>query len=613
MTRIWRLTMSAVGKHKRLWEKFFLASCLLIVALASGRLEGAVPRRVMAFYYPWYGTADGPGGAGRVAHWGRIDAEKKDISESTHYPALGAYDSHDPNVIDQHCRWAKRAGIDTLIVSWWGHGSYCDRAMQTILDVCGRHGLTACIYYETVPSPQTAETAAQDILKVLRKYGEHPAYLKIMDRVVVFVYGRALQEIGLTGWFKALGIINSRKPAPVGLMAIGDQFSYGAARVFDGLHTYNTAGLLQGMTPDEVRKWAPGTYRAWVELADVAGRMGKISALTVIPGYDDTKIRKPGLAVKRFDGELYRAQWDAAIEADPHWVLITSFNEWHEGSEIEPSFEDKELYLDLTAHYTKIFKANPRAVRPSAPSYGGYPYSGPPAPPGGVSTAEKVALRRKYDGIRIAALSDVDSRAFWWLRDTLIRDVEILSWEQVAGGVDPARYQVLLYCGGEHYRRTVKRAGDVDDALAAYLKAGGSLAVLPALPWPFYYDQDGKAVSQAGRFGVTIRGGWERPQSDAKLTFIQKKRLLPHVPGEFAFPASGDLRWRAMFEDGQAKYTSLLQLRDGEEKYLGDAVAYAEPKEGGRIIYAWFGLLNGHYAEAVVHDVFDFLASRLGR
>jgi len=598
--------MSAVGKHKQVWEKSFLAGCLLVVAMTSGRLEGAEPHRVMAFYYPWYGTADGPGGAGRVAHWGRIDAEKKDISESTHYPALGAYDSHDPNVIDQHCRWAKRAGIDTLIVSWWGHGDYTDRAMQTILDVCGRHGLTACIYYETVPSPRTAETAAQDILKVVRRYGGHPAYLKIGSDAVVFVYGRALQEIGLTGWFKALRIINSQMVV-VGLKVIGDQLSYGAARVFDGLHTYNTAGSLQGMTPADVRKWAPGTYRSWVELADGAG---KISALTVIPGYDDTKIRRPGLAVKRFDGEMYRAQWDAAIEADPHWVLITSFNEWHEGSEIEPSFEDKELYLDITAHYTKIFKADPRGIYPSAPSYGPSLYSGVLAPPGSASAAEKIALRRKYDGIRIGALSDADSMAFRWLLDAGV-DVEILSWEQVAGGVDPGKHQVLLYCAGEHYRRTVKRTGDVDDVLAAYLKAGGSLAVLPALPWPFYYDQDGKAVSQAGRFGVTILGGWERPQSDAKLTFVQPKRLLPHLPGEFAFPASGDLRWRPMFESGQTKYVSLLQLRGAEGKYLGDAVAYVELEDGGRVLYAWFGLLNGPYAEAVVHDVFDFLASRV--
>jgi len=91
-----------------------------------------------------------------------------------------------------------------------------------------------------------------------------------------------------------------------------------------------------------------------VKLADQAD---KISALTVIPGYDDTKIRKPGLAVDRYDTELYRIQWEQAIKADPDWILITSFNEWHEGSEIEPSLEYQQQYLDLTAEYAKSFKA----------------------------------------------------------------------------------------------------------------------------------------------------------------------------------------------------------------------------------------------------------------
>ena len=39
----------------------------------------SVERRVMAFYYPWYGTAEGPGGAGKTVHWGRIDADNKRV------------------------------------------------------------------------------------------------------------------------------------------------------------------------------------------------------------------------------------------------------------------------------------------------------------------------------------------------------------------------------------------------------------------------------------------------------------------------------------------------------------------------------------------------------
>jgi len=594
--------MTAVAGDKRLWIVLVLVIVSAIIAPATARQSAKaseqseqVSRRVMTFYYPWYGTKDGPGGAGRTVHWGRIEPDKKDIAASTNYPKLGAYDSHDPKVIDQHCRWAKRAGVDTFIVSWWGHGSYCDRAMDAILEGCRRHGMRACIYYEAVPNPRTPKSAADDIVKVLEKYGGHPGHLKANGKPVVFVYGRALGQIGLTAWLKTIRIIN-REYKP-GVTAIGDQLSYGSARVFDGIHTYNTAGSLRGMAPADVRKWAPGTYRSWVQLADEAG---KVSTLTVIPGYDDTKIRKPGLAVGRFGGELYRAQWEAAIEADPHWVLITSFNEWHEGSEIEPSFEDKDRYLGLTAEYAKRFKAKPRVVHRQAAS-------------SSLSAGEKARLRGKFEGLRIGVLSDADSMAFWWLLDVGV-DVEILSWEEVAGGgLRPDKHRVLLYCAGERYRRTVKKSGDVDDALAGYLKAGGCLAVLPALPWPFYYDRDGKAVNQSGRFGVTLRAGWERPGPDAKLLFVQPKRRLPHVPGEFPFPASGDLRWRPIWAGDQTRYLSLLQLRDGDEKYLGDAAAYAELKGGGQMIYAWFALLDGPYAEALLYDLFDFLAGRLGR
>jgi hypothetical protein len=582
-------------------KRFTVGVVIGFVALAGARTNaesaasGALTqRRVMAFYYPWYGTPDGPGGAGRSVHWDRIDVEKKDIAASTHYPALGAYDSHDVKVIDQHCRWAKRAGIDTLIVSWWGHGSYCDRAMDKILDACGRRDLKACIYYETVPNPQTAESAADDIVRVLRKYGGHPAHLKVDGKPVVFVYGRAVQEMGLAGWLEAIEQINGQYAG--GATFIGDQFSYGAARVFDGVHTYNTAGSLGGMTPAEVRKWAPGTYESWVALAD---RAGKISTLTVIPGYDDTKIRKPGLAVKRYDGELYREQWAAAIKADPHWILITSFNEWHEGSEIEPSFEDKEIYLDATALHAKSFKRQPRLKRAQA---------GPSA----LSADEKARLRGKFEGSRIGVLPGADSKAFWWLREVGL-DTKILSWEDVADGVSPGEYVLFAYCGGERYRRTVKEVGDVDDALADYLKAGGALAVLPSLPWPFYYDQDGKVVNQGERFGVTIRGGWEQPQSGAKLAFVQPERRFAHVPERFDFPASGDLRWRPIWAGDQANYVSLLQLRDDADKSLGDAAAYAELKDGGKMIYAWFALLEGEYGEALLYDVFDYLAGRLGK
>ncbi len=552
-----------------------------------------VPRMVLTFYYPWYGVPDGPGGAGRTVHWGRIDAAKKDIEASTNYPVLGAYDSHDPKVIDQHCRWAKAAGIDGFIVSWWGHNDYTDRAMAKILDGCQRHGLSACIYYETVPRPRTAETAAEDIVKVLNKYGEHPAHLKVNGKPVVFIYGRALNELGLTAWLEAVKLINQKYQG--GFAAIGDQFSYGAAQIFDGLHTYNTAGSLRGLSVDDARAWAGKTYPSWVQLADKAG---KISAITVIPGYDDTKIRKPGLAVKRYDGELYRVQWEEAIKAEPHWVLVTSFNEWHEGSEIEPSLEYKEKYIELTSDFAKRFKGKERKAHS-------------PTASGKFSDEAKARLREKLKELRLGVLPNAESMAFWWLLDLGV-GVEPLKWENVVNGdLTPQKYPILLYCAGEHYRRTVRDAGDVDEALVGYLKAGGCLVCLPALPWPFYYDQNGQAVNRSKEFGLTLRMGWENPPRDTTLHFVQPQHRLPHLSAQFPFPTSGDLRWRGLFAADHNRHISLLQLRGGDGTYLGDAVAYAEPKIGGRIIYAWFGLLESPYAEALLHDIFHFLAGQL--
>lgn len=555
-----------------------------------------VPRKVLAFYYPWYGTAEGPGGAGQVRHWGRIDAARKDIEASTHYPALGAYDSHDLKVIEQHCRWAKEAGIDGWIVSWWGHGKYEDKAMGPILDACRKHGLEACIYYETVPQPQTAQTAADDVVKALERFADHPAHLRVGGKPVVFVYGRAVEEIGLAGWFQAAARINGRYRK--GGVLIGDQFSGGAAMIFDGMHTYNTCGSLQGLLPEAAGRWCAGTFGDWVRLADRAGR---VSTLTVIPAYDDTKIRKPGIKLDRHGGELYRAQWEQAIKADPHWVIITSFNEWHEGSEIEPSAEDGRKYLDLTAEFANRFKkAGPRKAGPES------------GQPGAIPEAELAALRRKLQGVGIAALPGGQSMGFWWLVTRLGVVPRQLTWQEVAAGkLSAETHPVLLYAGTEHYRSTVDKPGDVDAAIRAYLKAGGWLVAVPSLPMPFHYDENNAPVARHGAFGLNLAMGWERPPEDPGLRFIQPQRRLTHVPAELAFPASGDLRWRPFIPAAGARHTTLLTLRDGEGKDLGDAIARADPPGGGHVVYVWYRLLDMPQAEAILYDVFGLLAAEV--
>ena len=560
---------------------------------AGMRYRGVSPR-VLAFYYPWYGGQDDDG---KYLHWDVVDASAREISESPHYPELGPYDSMDPEVIRRHCEWAKEAGIDGWIVSWWGRGTQSDRAIRPVLDACQKAGLTATVYYETVRSIPSATAAVDELKDVLERFADHPAWQKHRGRPVVFVYGRALNQIGLNGWLEVVTRLSREvSPAPV---VIGDQISHPAAAIFDGVHTYNPAGQLRGKRAVAIESWAGETYPDSIE---TAGRFGKISTLTLVPGYDDTKLdREQAFAVPRYDGNLYRAQWEAALKARPDWILLTSWNEWHEGSEIEPSVEFGHRYMELTRQYAREWRRLPRRGQP-------------PRATRLLSERNRQALRERLRARPVAVLPDGFSRASWFLQEQGIIP-EPVSWRDVAAGrVSPASHPVLLYAAGEIYQTSVEKEGDVVAGLRAYLASGGTLAVFPSGPMPFYYSAPGQSVHDATRVGLPLRIGWEHPPA-TELSLVPADHRLPHVLKYFSFPKEGDLRWRPLLEEDlawPADYTPLIHLR-GEEKDYGDAAALVHytggPLAGGRIVYAWFGLFNLPKTDEILYDLFMLAAA----
>jgi hypothetical protein len=61
----------------------------------------------------------------------------------------------------------------------------------------------------------------------------------------------------------------------------------------------------------------------------------KLVCGTVLPGYDDRRVRSPGVIVGRCNGDTLRNYW--ALANGQPWILVNSWNEWHEGTELEPS------------------------------------------------------------------------------------------------------------------------------------------------------------------------------------------------------------------------------------------------------------------------------------
>lgn len=541
-----------------------------------------VPKKVLAFYYAWYGN---PKVSGRWVHWEQVDEARKQIGSSTHYPQLGPYDSHDPQVVAQHCQWAKEAGIDGFIVSWWQPNDFHDRAMPLILDTAQKFGLEITAYFETVPN-NDREKALSDVLYLLDRYGKHPAWLKVSGKPVLFVYGRAIGQIGLDGWLWVIGETNRRYEG--GAVFIGDQISSRAAFIFDGIHTYNITESTAGLSVEAIRAWANRTFPQWVATAGE----GRIACLTIIPGYDDSKLpgRKPPRPITyRHDGETYRVLWEAALAANPDWVLITSWNEWHEGSEIEPSVEHGDRELKATALYAPKFKQLPLRQPRSL-----------------VSEATWRKWQSAMQKVPVALLPEAESKGAWLLLAKGAK-VTALTWEQVVDPqtFHPQKFPIAVYACGEAYQPTVREQHDVLRALRRYVEEGGTLLVLPSEPMPFHYERVGqrerRAVGHASALGLPLALAWERPPEGKRLTFVVRDRKrLPHLPAQFPFPDYGDLRWRPLLKS--EKVTPLVELVDEEGQSHGLGVGIVAVGSG-RIVYAWFRLLDPPIGDALLHDL----------
>ena len=195
-----------------------------------------VPRHVLAFYYTWYGR---PERHGRWVHWGEVNDDAHDISASTHYPAKGAYDSHDTDIIDWHIDLAKGHGLTGFIATWWGQGHFDDRAFQTFLDRAAKKDFKATVYWETAPGEgfEQIAQAVSDLIYILERYGSQPAFLRLDGKPVIFVYGRVMGQIPLSGWPAIITEVQDQYPG--GCVLIADGYREGFARLFDGVHTYN--------------------------------------------------------------------------------------------------------------------------------------------------------------------------------------------------------------------------------------------------------------------------------------------------------------------------------------------------------------------------------------
>ena len=313
-------------------------------------------------------------------------------------PKLGAYDSRDPAVLEQHARWIAESGAGGINISWWGPGSFEDRAVHRIMDVMRDHDLRVTFHLEPYRTHRVA-SYVDDVLYLLREYGEKRRWDALLllrggdgRTGPVFKSFRTIVPAQVRDCHGRTHLVPDYVPDPtwrrqtdtvratlrhafdrVTLLADVSDVSRMQATGFDGMAIYDNF-----LRP-----------RVWRSLAEANSARDLLFSFNVNPGFDTlpgrpstdpdpcpagpagpagkTPMEPPGtydffneadwerLAERSRNRitETFRTtlalQTDAALANARRGFLlvyINSFNEWHEGHQFEPMKDAADLSDD---------------------------------------------------------------------------------------------------------------------------------------------------------------------------------------------------------------------------------------------------------------------------
>ena len=299
-----------------------------------------------AYYYPWYSPD---------RHW---DSGYRGT------PLLGEYDSSQTDVIAQHISWANTYGIDFFAISWWGQNSFEDNVIHgPFFETLETNPFRFAILYESagllnlqdgkidMDNALVREQLVSDFSYLAKNTFQHPLAFKIDDRPVIFLYltrtfvgdiSSALEEAK-----RAVASQGCPEPFIVGDEVYWQYPNRERINHFDGVTAYN----MHTSVPNIADGFAENVERQYELWAKITEQNGITFIPNILPGFDDTAVRPEAHhPVIPRSVELFQKQYNSAKKlatGNQRIIMITSWNEWHEDTSIEPTADEGTAYLDI--------------------------------------------------------------------------------------------------------------------------------------------------------------------------------------------------------------------------------------------------------------------------
>lgn len=311
---------------------------------------------VLAHYMPWYESAEFRGGWS--GHWtgfdsahdpGRTEADGLPDIWSHFHPLIGPYDSADPALIECHLAQMKLAGIDGVVVDWYGVAETADypaihRASCALFDAAAGFDMRVAACYEdrvvqlmldrgTLSAGGAEARIHDDVAWLARHWVGKPQYLKIEGRPLLLTFGPIYATAPST-WSTAFAGIS---PKPL----------------FFGLHhLWRKVGADGGFTWIHWDPWSGNTDPKVIEQ-----RLRKVYALasedpetlivSAFPGFRAVYKNEPYPVLEHHAGRTLKQSLDTALKSKSPIVQLVTWNDYGEGTMIEPTHEFGYACLEI--------------------------------------------------------------------------------------------------------------------------------------------------------------------------------------------------------------------------------------------------------------------------
>ncbi len=279
----------------------------------SGAQTDPIPK--LAYYYIWFDPSS----------WNRA---------KTDYPILGKYSSSDVDVMRQHIRWAKSAGLAGFIVSWKNTPVLSAR-LRDLVRVADESDFKLAIIYQGLDfqrNPLPASRVAADLDYFTSNFASDPAFN---------LFGKPLVIWSGTWKFSETDIAAVTAPRREKLLILASEKNAAGyrrvARLVDG-DAYYWSSVNPDTNPDYGSKL--------VGMADAIHAEHGLWIAPAAAGFD-ARLIGGKTVVDRANGNLLRQEVATALSSNPDAVGIISWNEFSENSYIEPSQKYGMLYLDV--------------------------------------------------------------------------------------------------------------------------------------------------------------------------------------------------------------------------------------------------------------------------